>query len=128
MRIPYGAFGYLTKRPLKQVTEQDFSQLSMPDTDPMFILADPDRAFELSNYPNKGWFDGMELRFQIALRFIHWHCEPEKVTDKAVTDQISELTKGYKDSTKYFIDKLAEAVSIVAAALSQRCYRENERL
>jgi pyruvate,water dikinase len=27
------------------------------DTDPMFILADPDRAFELSNYPNKGWFD-----------------------------------------------------------------------
>jgi hypothetical protein len=23
----------------------------------MFILADPDRAFELSNYPNKGWFD-----------------------------------------------------------------------
>jgi hypothetical protein len=24
------------------------------DTDPMFILADPDRAFELSNYPNKG--------------------------------------------------------------------------
>jgi pyruvate,water dikinase len=39
------------------VTEQDFSQLSMPDTDPMFILADPDRAFELSNYPNKGWFD-----------------------------------------------------------------------
>jgi pyruvate,water dikinase len=38
----------------KEVTEQDFSQLSMPDTDPMFILADPDRAFELSNYPNKG--------------------------------------------------------------------------
>jgi pyruvate,water dikinase len=37
-----------------EVTEQDFSQLSMPDTDPMFILADPDRAFELSNYPNKG--------------------------------------------------------------------------
>jgi pyruvate,water dikinase len=36
-----------------EVTEQDFSQ-SMPDTDPMFILADPDRAFELSNYPNKG--------------------------------------------------------------------------
>jgi pyruvate,water dikinase len=38
----------------QEVTEQDFSQLSMPDTDPMFILADPDRAFELSNYPNKG--------------------------------------------------------------------------
>jgi pyruvate,water dikinase len=37
-----------------------------------------------------------------------------------VIDQISELKK--KDSKKYFIDKLAEAVSIVAAAFYQRCY------
>jgi pyruvate,water dikinase len=41
-------------------------------------------------------------------------CEPEKVTDKAVTDQISEQRKD-KDSTKYFIDKLLK-LSIVAAA------------
>jgi pyruvate,water dikinase len=59
-----------------EVTEQDFSQLSIPT---MFILADPDRAFELSNYPNKGvGLMRMEFAFQIALRFIHWHCEPEK--------------------------------------------------
>jgi pyruvate,water dikinase len=114
-----GKDGNIYKDKLKwEVTEQDFSQLSMPDTDPMFILADPDRAFELSNYPNKG-VGLMRMEFAIS-NSIKIHplalCEPEKVTDKAVTDQISELTKGYKDSTKYFIDKLAEAVSIVAAA------------
>jgi pyruvate,water dikinase len=101
-----------------EVTEQDFSQLSMPDTDPMFILADPDRAFELSNYPNKG-VGLMRMEFAIS-NSIKIHplalCEPEKVTDKAVIDQIMELTKGYTNSKKYFIDKLAEAVSIVAAA------------
>ncbi|CAM2885296.1 phosphoenolpyruvate synthase [Flavobacterium frigoris] len=101
-----------------EVTEQDFSQLSMPDTNPMFILADPDRAFELSNYPNKG-VGLMRMEFAIS-NSIKIHplalCEPEKVIDQAVIDQISELTKGYTDSKKYFIDKLAEAVSIVAAA------------
>jgi pyruvate,water dikinase len=62
------------------VTEQDFSQLSMPDTDPMFILADPDRAFELSNYPNKG-VGLMRMEFAIS-NSIKIHplalCEPEK--------------------------------------------------
>jgi pyruvate,water dikinase len=101
-----------------EITEQDFSRLSMPDTAPMFILADPDRAFELSSYPNKG-VGLMRMEFAIS-NSIKIHplalCEPEKVRDKAVIDQISELTKGYTDSKKYFIDKLAEAVSIVAAA------------
>jgi pyruvate,water dikinase len=101
-----------------EVTEQDFSQLSMPDTDPMFILADPDSAFELSNYPNKG-VGLMRMEFAIS-NSIKIHplalCEPEKVTNQTVIDQISGLTKGYSNNKKYFIDKLAEAVSIVAAA------------
>jgi pyruvate,water dikinase len=101
-----------------EITEQDFSQLSMPETAPMFILADPERAFELSNYPNKG-VGLMRMEFAIS-NSIKIHplalCEPEKITDTAVTTEISELTKGYSDYKKYFIDKLAEAVSIVAAA------------
>jgi len=43
-------------------------------------------------------------------------CEPEKVTDEATISAIKELTKGYDDGKKYFVDKLAEAVSTVAAA------------
>jgi len=43
-------------------------------------------------------------------------CEPEKVTDEATISKIKELTKGYENGTDYFVNKLAEAVSTVAAA------------
>jgi pyruvate,water dikinase len=101
-----------------KITEQDFSQLPMPETDPMFILADPERAFELSFYPNKG-VGLMRMEFAIS-NSIKIHplalCEPEKITDLQVAADIGDLTKSYEDGKDYFIDKLAEAVSIVAAA------------
>jgi pyruvate,water dikinase len=101
-----------------KITEQDFSQLPMPETNPMLILADPERAFELSYYPNQG-VGLMRMEFAIS-NSIKIHplslCEPEKITDENVTATILELTKGYTDGKQYFIDKLAEAVSIVAAA------------
>jgi pyruvate,water dikinase len=114
-----GKDGYIYDGQLKwEVTEQDFSRLAMPKTDPMFILADPERAFELSNYPNKG-VGLMRMEFAIS-NSIKIHplalCEPEKITDSATVTQIKELTKGYDNGKAYFIDKLAEAVSIVAAA------------
>lgn len=101
-----------------EITEQDFSQLAMPETDPMLILADPERAFELSYYPNKG-VGLMRMEFAIS-NSIKIHplalCEPEKIIDVKIAAEIDELTKDYKDGKNYFIDKLAEAVSIVAAA------------
>ncbi|SDW34031.1 phosphoenolpyruvate synthase [Flavobacterium degerlachei] len=101
-----------------EITEQDFSQLAMPETDPMFILADPERAFELSYYPNKG-VGLMRMEFAIS-NSIKIHplalCEPEKIIDAKIATEIDELTKDYTDGKNYFIDKLAEAVSIVAAA------------
>jgi pyruvate,water dikinase len=42
---------------------------------------------------------------------------PEKITDADVAAEIHNLTKAYLDGKDYFVDKLAEAVSIVAAAL-----------
>lgn len=100
------------------ITEQDFSQLPMPETAPMFILADPERAFELSHYPNKG-VGLMRMEFAIS-NTIKIHplalCEPDKITDQHIATDIHKLTKGYQDGKDYFIDKLAEAVSIVAAA------------
>ena len=101
-----------------EVKEQDFSQLAVPKTAPMLILADPERAFELSFYPNKG-VGLMRMEFAIT-NTIKIHplalCEPEKVTDEKDIATIKELTQGYADDKNYFIDKLAEAVSIVAAA------------
>jgi pyruvate,water dikinase len=100
------------------IKEQDFSHLALPETDPMFILADPERAFDLSFYPNKG-VGLMRMEFAISNTIkIHPNalCEPEKVTDGATISEIKELTKGYADGKIYFVNKLAEAVSTVAAA------------
>lgn len=101
-----------------EIKEQDFSKLPMPKTAPMFILADPDRAFELSNYPNKG-VGLLRLEFAIS-NSIRIHplalIEPEKIMDEKIKAEINELTKKYSDGKNYFVDKLAEAVSLVAAA------------
>ncbi|MFV5695853.1 phosphoenolpyruvate synthase [Flavobacterium sp. LB3P122] len=101
-----------------EITKQDFSKLEMPKTDPMLILADPERAFELSHYPNQG-VGLMRMEFAIS-NTIKIHplalCEPEKITDQNIVAEIAALTKGYEDPKNYFIDKLAEAVAIVAAA------------
>ncbi len=101
-----------------EIKEQDYSHLLMPKTNPMLILADPERAFELSNYPNKG-VGLMRLEFAIS-NTIKIHplalIEPEKVTDERIKKEIEEMTFNYSDNKTYFVDKLAEAVSIVAAA------------
>ncbi|NOT36578.1 MAG: phosphoenolpyruvate synthase [Saprospiraceae bacterium] len=100
------------------IKEQDYSSLPMPKTNPMFILADPERAFELSNYPNQG-VGLLRLEFAIS-NSIRIHplalLEPEKITDEKTRTAINELVKDYTDDKTYFINKLAEAVSMVAAA------------
>lgn len=82
-----------------EVTEQDFSTLKMPKTDPMLILADPERAFELSQYPNQG-VGLLRMEFVIS-NTIKIHplalCEPEKITDANIKSEIAALTKGYED-------------------------------
>jgi len=97
---------------------QDFSQLELPETAPMLILADPEKAFELSRYPNQG-VGLMRMEFVIS-NTIKIHplalCEPEKITDTNTITQIAELTKGYTDPKDYFVSTLAEAVATVACA------------
>lgn len=114
-----GKDGYIYEGKLKwEVHEQDFSKLEMPKTAPMLILADPEKAFELSHYPNQG-VGLMRMEFAIS-NTIKIHplalCEPEKIIDPKIASEIATLTKGYDNPENYFIDKLAEAVSIVAAA------------
>jgi pyruvate,water dikinase len=101
-----------------EIKEQDFSQLQMPETKPMLILADPERAFELSNYPNQG-VGLLRLEFAISNSIcIHPLAltEPEKIKDEKTKTEINKLIKDYSTGEDYFVSKLAEAVSIVAAA------------
>lgn len=100
------------------VQEQDFSGIKMPKTHPMLILADPDRAFKLSQYPNEG-VGLLRLEFAIS-NSIRIHplalCDTKKIVDDKVIKEINELIKDYKDGRDFFIDKLAEAVGLVGAA------------
>ncbi|TVR86530.1 MAG: phosphoenolpyruvate synthase [Saprospirales bacterium] len=114
-----GKTGNIYKGILKwDVEEQDYSQLSMPETKPMLIIADPNRAFELSNYPNHG-VGLLRLEFAIS-NSIGIHplalLEPKRIKDKETKAEISGLTRGYSDGKLYFVNKLVQAVSTVAAA------------
>lgn len=99
--------------------EIDFSNIKKPETtQAMFILADPDKAFKLSFYPN----DGVGL---MRIEFIITHAVQvhpmalvkfDNLKDKEAKQQIEKITHRYTDKKKFFIDKLAEGVATIAAA------------
>ena len=100
--------------------EKDVDLTQVPETkvSPMLILAHPDRAFELSFYPNKG-VGLLRMEFIISnsivvhpmalVKFNELPDGPDKHT-------IAQLTRGYTDKSHYFVEKLSLAVSQVAAA------------
>ncbi len=98
--------------------EIDLSHIPETKTSPMLILAHPDRAFELSFYPNKG-VGLLRMEFIISnsivvhpMALVKYNELPDG-PDKAT---IAQLTRGYTDKRHYFIEKLSLAVSEVAAA------------
>ncbi len=98
--------------------EIDTSEIKMPETHVMLILAHPDKAFRYSMLPNNG-VGLMRMEFiinnviQIHPMALHHF---DKLTDDAVKKQIEELTHHYPDKRDYFIHKLAEATATIAAA------------
>ncbi len=110
------AYKGLVKYALKEL---DFSTVRMPETtNAMMIVADPEKAFNLSFYPNDG-VGLMRMEF-IITHFIQVHpmalVNFKLLKDEAVRRQIESLTHGYPDKPKYFVDKLAEGIATIAAA------------
>ena len=103
-----------------QWTEQalDLSGIQMPKTAPMLIVADPDKAYKLSFYPNRG-VGLMRLEFVInnAIR-VHPMALArfDAVVDEAVRTEIEKITAGYADKKMFFVERLAEAVATIACA------------
>jgi pyruvate,water dikinase len=87
-------------------------------TKPMFILADPDKAFRLSFLPNEG-VGLLRMEFIIA-NTIRIHpmalVQSDKLSDSNDRRAIEAITMHYADKKKYFVENLAESVAIVAAA------------
>jgi pyruvate,water dikinase len=114
-----GKTGYVYKGKLPYKTQEiDVSNIKMPKTEAKMILADPERAFQLSFYPN----DGVGL---LRMEFIITHIVKvhpmalvnyDKLKDPIAKKKIAELTSMYKDKKEYFEDKLAEGIATIAAA------------
>jgi pyruvate,water dikinase len=96
----------------------DFRNISMPQTKPMLILADPDKSYKLSFYPNQG-VGLMRLEFVIN-NAIKVHpmalVKFDELKDTEAKKEIAELTYQYSDKKEYFIDKLSQAIGTIAAA------------
>lgn len=92
--------------------------IKIPQTSPMFILADPSKALKLSFYPNKG-VGLLRMEFIIS-NSVQVHpmalVNYSKVRDDYAKTAIEKLTKGYKNKTDYFVETLAQGVAMVAAA------------
>lgn len=115
-----GKTGFIYQGELKfETTEHDFSNIEKPETtEVMLIVGDPDRAYELSFFPN----DGVGL---MRIEFIITHSvqihpmalvKYKELKDADAKQKIEELTHHYPDKEKYFVDKLAEGVATIAAA------------
>ena len=101
--------------------QQQIELDSLPDIPVklMMNVGNPDRAFDFANIPNHGV--GLARIEFIINRMIGVHpqalLEYDKLDD-STRKAIDEQMAGYDDPVQFFIDKLAEGVSIIAAAFA----------
>jgi pyruvate,water dikinase len=80
-------------------------------------VGNPDRAFDFANIPNHGV--GLARLEFIINRMIGVHPQAlleYDALDSSTRDAVDEQMAGYSDPVQFFIDKLAEGVSTIAAA------------
>ena len=101
--------------------QQQIELDSLPDIPVkiMMNVGNPDRAFDFANIPNHGV--GLARLEFIINRMIGVH--PQALLDYEGLDEdtreaVDEQMAGYSDPVQFFIDKLAEGVSSIAAAFS----------
>ncbi|CAM4250556.1 phosphoenolpyruvate synthase [Gillisia limnaea] len=114
-----GNTGSVYKGALKfEEKEIDFSSIKLPKTEAKFILSDPERAFQLSFYPNNG-IGLLRMEF-IITHMIKIHpmalAKFEEIKDPGVKKSIEELTQNYSKKEDYFIDQLSQGIAVMAAA------------
>jgi pyruvate,water dikinase len=101
-----------------EIVKTDLTNFMPPKTDIKMIAADPDLAFGYSFLPQRGV--GLAREEFIISNFIKIHpnalIDYEKLTDTKVKAEIDELTAGYPDKIKYFVEKLSFGIGQLAAA------------
>ncbi len=114
-----GDRGYVYKGAL-EIEERTISLDNLPTTKTqiMMNIASPAGAFRWWRLPARGI--GLARMEFIINNIIQIHpmalIHPERVTNKKDKLLIKNLTRGYKDKKEYFIDKLTQGISKIAAA------------
>ncbi|SKB15280.1 phosphoenolpyruvate synthase [Planktothrix sp. PCC 11201] len=100
------------------VEETVLDHLPKTRTKIMMNVGNPEEAFKLSAIPNDG-VGLARLEFIIAnhiqthpLALIHF----DQLEDQTVKQQIAQLTEQYDHKPDFFVDKLAQGISMIAAA------------
>jgi pyruvate,water dikinase len=101
-----------------KIKTTNIKNLARPKTKVMMNVGAPEIAFASSLIPNDGV--GLAREEFIINNYIKIHPKAlinfKKIKDPKVKKQIEEITVGYKNKEQFFIDKLAEGVSTIAAA------------
>ncbi|WP_037316694.1 phosphoenolpyruvate synthase [Salegentibacter sp. Hel_I_6] len=118
-----GKTGFVYKGALDYDTKEiDFGNISLPKTEAKFILSDPDRAFQLSFYPNNG-VGLLRMEFIITHQIrIHPMAlvKYDELKDIGARKSIEELTWQYKDKSDFFVEELSRGIAVIAAAFSPK--------
>jgi pyruvate,water dikinase len=101
-----------------EVERTDLASLAEPHTQIMMNLANPEEAFSLSFIPNSGV--GLARMEFIITTYIKIHpmalIDFDKLADADAKSKIAEMTAGYADKPRFFVDQLAQGVAMIAAA------------
>ncbi|MDP3596784.1 MAG: putative PEP-binding protein, partial [Nitrospirota bacterium] len=96
----------------------DVKGLGRPKTKIMMNVGNPQEAFGLSFIPNDGV--GLAREEFIISSYIKVHplalLNFDRLEDQALKAEIGRITAGYSDKPRFFVDKLAQGVSMIAAA------------
>lgn len=114
-----GEQGFVYAGILDYETEsQSLTDIPTTRTRMMLNIANPDIAFRWWRLPTAGiGLARMEFIINNVIR-IHPMAllEPDKVSSEVVQNQIRELTRGYTDKARYFVDNLAYGIARIAAS------------
>jgi pyruvate,water dikinase len=103
-------------------TKLDPASLPRTRTKVMMNVGNPSEAFRLAMLPNDGV--GLARMEFIVTSLVRVHpmalVHPERVPEGSAREELRQLTRGYSDPTAYFVDRLAEGVSRIAAAFYPR--------
>ena len=114
-----GSEGFVYKDLLKfGIHETKLDNIPKTNTKIMMNIGDPDQAFEQSFIPNQGV--GLAREEFIINSYIKIHplalLNFDKLKDPEVKRKIQDITYLYENKAGFFIDKLAEGISMIAAA------------